>query len=294
MKFIKQINENDFLLKDDANSNSTTPLLVPGTELLLYDHSYTNVRTMLVIFSTIMHHKNFTNGTLETEVSKHFEPVLDYLKPIAKFLSMIGKEFASIVAQTKASISESREQNDDVKLAVDAKTLIEALDQQLFAALKDSISLSLDEATIALNLLNEEGKSFCELINTLQEISKITSIYQLAGELFLVKMVQDFARKKNEDAIMSVLVETMHICDQYVKTSNDMKGQNSNSLVFKPEIWHAEAVYNLLFEITLLNKCQSLTVVESCVQFICSYCRYGRYNLLLSEAGHTFLQAIPL
>ena len=288
LKFIRQLNENEFLRKNESQKSA---LLAPGMDLLIYDHSYDNIRTALAVVNNISHHTNFSLEKFRDEFRSHIKPLVEFLNPVATFLKTVGEDLSFIITQVKTSASEKCALNDEVKITVDAKSFSTGLHQNLMSALKKSLSWSLDDSALVGVLLNDESKSFNELAKRVQTLvgKDSTSLYQVVGELFLVKMLQDISRKRNEEVILSILIETLHLCDQYTVCSGK-EDESVNPFNFVPELWHAKAIYTLLNEITQIEKCQAFGLIESCIRFFCFYSGQRKFDS--TGQGNELLESV--
>lgn len=223
---INQINTNHFFgpkIKDNT-------YLLPSFDFLTYLHSYTSIRLILGSVNWVRN-SSPNDKSVADQLWKVSQPLVEFVKPISSFLAQSQTCLPEIIAKAKANLldKEQKKPEDNILFTLDTKEISSKLSESLNLALKNSISFNLDDACVSKILLNVEGISYSSQIASFQKVMKLNdSPYQIAGELLLLKFVQDISLGRHGAEVLSIFIEAAQICDLYYfqKTFNaniDMK-----------------------------------------------------------------------
>ena len=223
---INQINTNHFFgpkIKDNT-------YLLPSFDFLTYLHSYTSIRLILGSVNWVRNSPPNAKSVAD-QLWKVSQPLVEFVKPISNFLAQSQTCLPEIIAKAKANLldKEQKKPEDNILFTLDTKEISSKLSESLNLALKNSISFNLDDACVSKILLNVEGISYSSQIASFQKVMKLNdSPYQIAGELLLLKFVQDISLGRHGAEVLSIFIEAAQICDLYYfqKTFNaniDMK-----------------------------------------------------------------------
>ena len=108
------------------------------------------------------------------------------------------------------------------------------------------------------------------------------------GEILLLKILNDLANSRNEEAILSLFLGIIRLYD--VDGENDWKVPNAVEKYFKDTDWQVKVIFSLLEELLRIKEAHPFNLIEDCVTFLCSYWRSGEWSDIADQGRNKFLE----
>ena len=209
---INQINTNH-LFSPQLNNGAC---LLPSWDFLRYLHSYSAIKVLLSSITWISN-TALSDDSLLDELWTAIQPVIEFVIPIANFLAGDQTKLPEMLERVKANMPmvDQKKTNEDVIFRIDVRRLLEIVSQKDIFGVKNCITINLEDSKILETLLNTDELLYHSQIAIFSEanLNQKLSQYRIAGELFLLKILQDLSQSRNEAEILIDLLEIAQICD---------------------------------------------------------------------------------